>query len=138
MKQVSLLDDPLEKLIDELKVIISHARTVRSTKVLKNDDLTVLRKYQDQLHTLYLQHKLLLEVIGHRYEHQPEPYQFKPGDKVIYVPVYANGDINHPNCERGVVSSVSQGDNGIQTVWVLYDGEDTGAVTAYDCLVLDV
>lgn len=29
----------------------------------------------------------------------------EPGDRVIYVPTHANGDINHPDCEYGIVSS---------------------------------
>jgi len=27
------------------------------------------------------------------------------GDRVIYVPTHANGDINHPDCEYGIVKS---------------------------------
>lgn len=29
----------------------------------------------------------------------------KPGTQIVYVPLHANGDINHPDCERGFVSS---------------------------------
>ena len=27
------------------------------------------------------------------------------GDRVIYVPSHANGDVNHPDCEYGIVKS---------------------------------
>lgn len=30
---------------------------------------------------------------------------FKRGDLVLYVPGHAHGDVNHPDIERGVVSS---------------------------------
>lgn len=36
------------------------------------------------------------------------PY-FLIGQKVLYVPNHANGDIEHPDVERGVVSSVNGG-----------------------------
>ena len=32
---------------------------------------------------------------------------FKPGDKVRYVPNHAHGDLSHQDVERGEVSSVS-------------------------------
>lgn len=32
---------------------------------------------------------------------------FKPGDRVIYIPGVANGDPTHEACERGVVSSTN-------------------------------
>ena len=41
---------------------------------------------------------------------------FKKGDKVTYVPVHAQGDRNHPDCEDGVVSSVNE-----KTVFVKYN-----------------
>jgi hypothetical protein len=28
------------------------------------------------------------------------------GDQIIYVPRHANGDINHPDCEKGFITSV--------------------------------
>lgn len=34
---------------------------------------------------------------------------FSAGDPIIYVPMHAEGDINHPDCERGFVSSVKPG-----------------------------
>lgn len=35
--------------------------------------------------------------------------KFEPGDRVIYVPYHAEGDKNHPDCERGTVSSARDG-----------------------------
>ena len=32
---------------------------------------------------------------------------FKPGDRVLYVPGHAHGNQRHPDCERGVVSSTN-------------------------------
>jgi hypothetical protein len=42
--------------------------------------------------------------------------KFEKGDKIIYVPLHAEGDINHPDCERGYVTSVSK----IGTVFCRY------------------
>ena len=36
------------------------------------------------------------------------PRPFKPGDRVVYVPMHADGDRRHPDCEHGKVSSVSE------------------------------
>ena len=41
---------------------------------------------------------------------------FKKGDRVTYVPLHAYGDQSHPDCENGVVSSVSE-----NCVFVKYD-----------------
>jgi hypothetical protein len=30
---------------------------------------------------------------------------FQPGNRVVYVPTHAEGDLDHPDCEYGVVSS---------------------------------
>lgn len=32
---------------------------------------------------------------------------FKPGMKVLYVPAHAKGNVRHPDCEWGIVSSVN-------------------------------
>lgn len=32
---------------------------------------------------------------------------FNPGDRVVYVPMHAAGNISHPDCERGAVSSTN-------------------------------
>lgn len=29
----------------------------------------------------------------------------EPGDRVIYVPSHANGDLNHPDCEYGIIKT---------------------------------
>lgn len=33
--------------------------------------------------------------------------EFKPGDRVAYVPGHANGDSSHPDVERGIVTSTN-------------------------------
>jgi len=33
--------------------------------------------------------------------------EFKPGERVVYVPYHADGDRSHPDCERGVVTSIN-------------------------------
>lgn len=33
------------------------------------------------------------------------PWEYKTGERVIYVPNHADGDHNHPDCEHGAVSS---------------------------------
>ncbi|MDD5547113.1 MAG: hypothetical protein PHO67_08185 [Candidatus Omnitrophica bacterium] len=42
--------------------------------------------------------------------------EFSHGMRVLYVPHHANGDVTHPDCQRGVVSSV-----GSKFVFVKYD-----------------
>lgn len=32
---------------------------------------------------------------------------FTKGQRVVYVPLHAHGDLAHPDCERGAVSSVN-------------------------------
>ena len=41
---------------------------------------------------------------------------YKKGDKVLYIPNHANGDATHPDCMKGVVSSVNE-----KFVFVKYD-----------------
>ncbi len=43
---------------------------------------------------------------------------FHSGEVVLYVPIHAHGDTNHPNVERGVVSSI-----GARLVFVKFDGQ---------------
>lgn len=31
---------------------------------------------------------------------------FKRGDQIVYIPLHANGDAEHPDCEFGFVTSV--------------------------------
>ena len=45
--------------------------------------------------------------------------EFKKGDPVLYVPSHACGDSQHPDCKRGVVSSVND-----SRVFVKYDNLD--------------
>jgi len=46
---------------------------------------------------------------------------YKKGDKVRYIPNYANGDNTHGDCENGVVSSISRIAGVISSVFVKYD-----------------
>lgn len=41
---------------------------------------------------------------------------FSPGERVVYVPTHAEGDLRHPDCEQGAVSSVND-----HTVFVKFD-----------------
>lgn len=43
---------------------------------------------------------------------------FKPGDRVRYIPGHAYGDHGHPDCETGCVSSVSANSG---TIFVKFD-----------------
>lgn len=66
----------------------------------------------------------------------------KKGDRVIYIPAYACRDPYHPDCERGVVSSLRDG-----IVFVKYDnavmkmitGEEpyTAQATRFEDLILE-
>lgn len=47
------------------------------------------------------------------------PSQFVERERVIYVPTHAEGDINHPDCEHGAVSSIGQ----IGNVFVKFDAQ---------------
>jgi hypothetical protein len=55
---------------------------------------------------------------------------FEPGHRVVYIPGHARGNPEHPDCERGVVRSVSSTGS---TVFVVFDkdyqtlGEEAGA-----------
>lgn len=40
-------------------------------------------------------------------EKDPAVANYKPGDRVIYIPNHANGDRAHPDCMRGTVSSTN-------------------------------
>ena len=42
--------------------------------------------------------------------------ELKPGMQIIYVPTHANGDISHPDCEAGFVTSV-RGDAAFCRYW---------------------
>ena len=59
---------------------------------------------------------------------------YSPGNWVTYIPSHADGDINHPDCEHGVVSSINQYNDEIVFVW--YHQGDTAAGTNVRDLVL--
>lgn len=42
---------------------------------------------------------------------------FRPGNEVTYIPLHAEGDVDHPDCEDGFVSSISPGG---ETVFVRF------------------
>lgn len=42
---------------------------------------------------------------------------FKPGTQIIYVPNHADGDINHPGCEEGFVTSTKTIDDDVLLVF---------------------
>jgi hypothetical protein len=44
--------------------------------------------------------------------------QFKEGDIVLYVPNHAHGNRSHPDCEKGVVTSIGR----TGTVFVRFKG----------------
>ena len=44
---------------------------------------------------------------------------FKKGQRVRYIPAHAEGDISHPDCNNGVVSSIND-----KWVFVKYDTPD--------------
>lgn len=39
-----------------------------------------------------------------------EPTEFRLGDEVRYLPHHAHGNADHPDCERGIVTSVAGSD----------------------------
>jgi len=51
---------------------------------------------------------------------------FKPGDRVIYIPNHACGDRTHKDCEWGVVSSISS-----MAVFVKFNKQV--AIVGWDC-----
>lgn len=59
---------------------------------------------------------------------------FKSGDAVRYVPLHAEGKLNHPDCESGIVSSTNS-----KYVFVKFQKQierfsgDMDAVTAQSC-----
>lgn len=36
------------------------------------------------------------------------PDHYKPNDEVRYVPMHARGDLSHPHCEDGRVTSINK------------------------------
>ena len=62
--------------------------------------------------------------------------QIYSGDKVIYVPNHAQDNWEHPDCQRGVVSTVKREEDGRQQVWVRYSEGPTGELTPIKNLVI--
>jgi len=54
---------------------------------------------------------------------------FKPWDRVRYVPNHADGDVHHPDCENGIVKSVNG--NIIFVVYVKDGLPNTQAESTY-------
>lgn len=52
------------------------------------------------------------------------PSDFKKGQQVTYVPHHANGDTDHEDCQRGVVSSTND-----SWVFVKYNNLDCVMIT---------
>jgi hypothetical protein len=48
--------------------------------------------------------------------------KFKPGDAIIYIPMHANGDRNHPDCEHGYVHKVSERSETVFCKFFFRDG----------------
>lgn len=69
---------------------------------------------------------------------QDQERLFQVDDKVLYMPIHAHGDKEHPDCQRGTVSSVGKllSDGSQQSVWVRYTEGETGALTPTKNLVL--
>jgi hypothetical protein len=45
------------------------------------------------------------------------------GDRVIYIPTHANGDINHVDCEHGIIKNINPRANFAH---ILYDNKEHG------------
>lgn len=45
---------------------------------------------------------------------------FRPRQQIIYVPLHANGDLNHPDCQAGFVTSMRRLGSGAGTVFCRY------------------
>jgi hypothetical protein len=63
--------------------------------------------------------------------------RIKPGDRVIYVPSHAEGNLNHRDAERGVISSFND-----TYVFVKYIRQgilqETAQATRYEDLYLEI
>lgn len=57
---------------------------------------------------------------------------FKPSDWVVYVPSHAHGDKDHPDCERGTVTSVGE-TSGL--VFVRYGNQPNSKATSPEDLI---
>jgi hypothetical protein len=54
---------------------------------------------------------------------------YKPGDRVRYMPLHANTDPNHPDCDLGIVKRSNE-----KYVFVLYGHSKTAKATAPEYL----
>lgn len=59
-----------------------------------------------------------------------QPAQFTPGDEVLYIPMHANRDPTHPDCEKGVVTSTND-----HYVFVRYGNQANSKATRAEDLV---
>jgi hypothetical protein len=50
-------------------------------------------------------------------KYNPDLHTLSIGDSVLYVPLHASGDTNHPHCENGIVTSFS---SNTSIVFVVY------------------
>jgi hypothetical protein len=57
--------------------------------------------------------------------------EFKPGDAVTYVPYHAQGDLAHPDCEHGIVTSI----NSFGTIFARFGTRQTSQGCKDDQLV---
>lgn len=60
---------------------------------------------------------------------------FKPGDHVLYIPRYAHGDISHPDCEHGIVSSKNEVNVFVRYYYKLGGLRENGQATSPEDLV---
>jgi hypothetical protein len=49
-----------------------------------------------------------------------EALKLKPGDQIAYVPEHAGGNLNHPDCEFGFVTSVREHEAGNVDIYCRY------------------
>lgn len=61
--------------------------------------------------------------------------ELREGLRVIYVPYHAHGNTEHPDSERGLVSSWVKGRDGRVTVFVRYSGQHASKATDLTDLV---
>jgi hypothetical protein len=107
-------------LVDDSLYIESTWGGAKATKVWQFDF------YNNPILALYRVHHPLPETPARR---------FYEGMAVTYVPNHAGGDLSHPACEHGTVSSVGWYADGTEQVWVRYSTGQTGALTPVANLV---
>ena len=55
--------------------------------------------------------------------------------EVVYVPTHAEGDPDHPDSERGLVTNWHEAADGVVTVFVRYLGQANGKATRLEDLI---